>query len=148
MFSSFLNPFQILDSSKLIEFADNNFRLDENGRKFSKRVESSVGKGEIARYEQFLLFLLCFQKTCTKTRKNQGLFGKGLIILSCKERQQPILYLSKSKTFTDNKLNSIQIMKFFEKGLKKLGKGENVAYQHFLLFCSVLNAFHQWLSSN
>ena len=40
----------------------------------SKWVENAVGKGEIARYEQFLLFPQCFQKT----RKNQGLFGKGL----------------------------------------------------------------------
>ena len=45
---------------------------------FSKRVENTVGKGEIARYEQFLLFLLCFQKLVLQTRKNQGLFGKGL----------------------------------------------------------------------
>ena len=45
-------------------FADNNFKFDENGRKFSKWVENTVGKGEIARYEQFL-FLQCFQKTCT-----------------------------------------------------------------------------------
>ena len=37
-----------------------------------------MGKGEIARYEQFLLFLQCFQKTCTAHIKNQGLFGKGL----------------------------------------------------------------------
>ena len=29
----------------------------------SKRVENTVGKREIARYEQFLLFPLCFQKT-------------------------------------------------------------------------------------
>ena len=28
----------------------------------SKWVENTVGKGEIARYEQFLLFLQCFQK--------------------------------------------------------------------------------------
>ena len=55
---------QILDSSKLKGFADYNFRFDENGRKFSKRVENAVGKGEIARYEQFLLFPQCFQKTC------------------------------------------------------------------------------------
>ena len=46
------------------EFADDNFRFDENGRKFSKRVENTVGKGEIARYEQFLLFPQCFQKAC------------------------------------------------------------------------------------
>ena len=30
-----------------------------------KWVENTVGKGEIARYEQFLLFLQCFQKTCS-----------------------------------------------------------------------------------
>ena len=51
---------QILDSSKLREFADDNFKLDENGRQFSKRVENTAGKGEIARYEQFLLFPECF----------------------------------------------------------------------------------------
>ena len=27
-------------------------------------VENTVGKGEIARYEQFLLFPQCFQKAC------------------------------------------------------------------------------------
>ena len=53
---------QILDSSKLKEFADNNFKFDENGRKLTKQVENTVGKGEIARYEQFLLFPQCFQK--------------------------------------------------------------------------------------
>ena len=55
----------ILDPSKLKEFADNNFKFNKNGRKFSKWLENSVGKGEIACYEQFLLFPLCFQKTCT-----------------------------------------------------------------------------------
>ena len=55
---------QILDSSKLKEFADDNFKFDENGRKLSKRVENMVGKGEIARNEQFLLFPQCFQKAC------------------------------------------------------------------------------------
>ena len=30
------------------EFADDNFKFDENGRKFSKRVENTVGKEEIA----------------------------------------------------------------------------------------------------
>ena len=37
-----------MDSSKLKEFADDNFKFDENGRKFSKRVENTVGKVEIA----------------------------------------------------------------------------------------------------
>ena len=40
---------QILDSSKPKEFADVNFRFDENGRKFGE-------KREIASYEQFFLF--------------------------------------------------------------------------------------------
>ena len=53
-----------LDSSKLKEFADNNFSFDENGKKLSKRVENAVGKGEIARYEQFLLFPQRFPTTC------------------------------------------------------------------------------------
>ena len=39
------------------------FKFDENGGKFSKRVENIVGKGEITHYEQFLLFPQCFQKT-------------------------------------------------------------------------------------
>ena len=38
-------------------------KLNKNGKKFSKRVENTEGKGEIARYEQFLLFPQCFQKT-------------------------------------------------------------------------------------
>ena len=37
-----------------------------------------MGKGEIARYEQFLLFPQCFQTLEQQTRKNQVLFGKGL----------------------------------------------------------------------
>ena len=56
---------QILDFSKLKDFADDNFEFDENGRKFSWRVENTVGGGEISRNEQFLLFQQCFQKTCT-----------------------------------------------------------------------------------
>ena len=36
-----------------VRLADDNFKFDE---KFSTQVENTVGKGEIARYEQFLLF--------------------------------------------------------------------------------------------
>ena len=39
---------QILDSSKLKEVVDGNFKFDKNGRKLSKRVENTVGKGEIS----------------------------------------------------------------------------------------------------
>ena len=50
---------QILDSSKLKELADHNFKFAKNGRKLSKWVENTAGKGEIARYEQFLLVPQC-----------------------------------------------------------------------------------------
>ena len=56
---------EILDLSNLKKLADGNFTCDENGGKFSERVENTVGKVEIARNEQFLLFLLFFLKTCT-----------------------------------------------------------------------------------
>ena len=55
----------ILDASKLKEFAGDNFKFDEDDRMFTKRGENAGGKGEIARYEQFLLFPQCFQKTFT-----------------------------------------------------------------------------------
>ena len=56
---------QIVDTSKLKEFADDNFKFDrkkkkKNGRKFSKRVENTVGKGEIM--SNFSFFPQCFQK--------------------------------------------------------------------------------------
>ena len=57
--SSKHNPFpnkKFLDSSKLKEIADDNFKFDENGGKFSKCVENTIGKGEVARYKQFLSF--------------------------------------------------------------------------------------------
>ena len=56
---------QILDYSKPKEFADDNFKFDENGRKLTKRVEKTVGKGEIASDVQFLLFPQCFLQICT-----------------------------------------------------------------------------------
>ena len=54
---------QILDRPILKEFADDNFKFDQKGRKFTPmRIENTVGKGEIAGYEQPLLSQ-CFQKT-------------------------------------------------------------------------------------
>ena len=71
-----------LDTPILKEFADDDSELDGNGRKFYNRVENTVGKREIACYEQFLLFPQCFLKRLVlQTRKKQGLFGKGLRLL-------------------------------------------------------------------
>ena len=55
-----LSKRQILDASKLSEFADDNFECDENDRKFSKRVENTLGKGGIARYKHFSFYPQCF----------------------------------------------------------------------------------------
>ena len=38
-----------------------------------KRVENTVEKGEIAHFEQFLLFPLCFQKPCVADFGKPGL---------------------------------------------------------------------------
>ena len=46
-------------------------------------VENTVGKGEIARYEQFLLFPQCFQKTC-----NADTYKPGLVWERVKEISQ------------------------------------------------------------
>ena len=68
---------QILDSSKLKEFADDSFKFDG---KFSKRVENTVEKGEIARHEQFLHFSPCFKRLVLQTRKNPDLFEKSITL--------------------------------------------------------------------
>ena len=63
-----------------------------------------MGKGEIACFEQFLLFPQCFQRLVLKTHKNQGLFGKELTLKS-KRGQNSVFELffqfSFSKTFRD-----------------------------------------------
>ena len=68
---------------RLKEFADDNFKFDENGRKLSKRVENTVGKGEIAPYEQFLLFPQCFQKACFPGASKGVIVWEWVIIVLC-----------------------------------------------------------------
>ena len=83
------------------DFADKNFKLDENGRKLSKLVENTVGKGEIARYKQFLLFPQCFQKACFPGA------SKGVIVwewVNLSSANTFNLYLSKTLLF-DKGLN-------------------------------------------
>ena len=45
---------------RLKELEDDNFKFIENDKSFPKQVENTVGKGDIARCEQFFLFRLCF----------------------------------------------------------------------------------------
>ena len=62
------------------------------------------GKGEIARYEQFLLFPQCFQMVCFPGA------SKGVIVWEWVKRRKLIL---------------IEWKTFWEKGEKCCGKGDN-----------------------
>ena len=48
-------------------------KFDENGRKLSKQVENTVGKGEIAHYEQFFQFSTMFSKVLYYRHVKTGL---------------------------------------------------------------------------
>ena len=55
----FINPLQnnkILDVTKLKAFADNKLNMTKTMISLFERVENSVGKGENAGYQHFLLF--------------------------------------------------------------------------------------------
>ena len=67
-----LTPFtkrQILDFLILKKFVTDNFSIDENGRKFSERVENAMSN--------FSFSHNVFSRLELQTCKNQGLFGKG-----------------------------------------------------------------------
>ena len=53
------------DLLKLKELSDDNNEYDENGGKFSKRIENTAGRGKTAHFEQFILFPQCFRATST-----------------------------------------------------------------------------------
>ena len=92
------------------EYADDNFKFDESGRKLSKPVENTVVKGEIAPY--------------------------GVIVWEWVNSlpNDKILDQSNFKELEDNKVNVTKKLKFVL-GMAEniLGKVENAGYQHFLV---------------
>ena len=54
-----------LDSSKLREFADDNFKFDENGRKFSKTGRKHFGKMRNCSLRAVSPYRTMFSKDCT-----------------------------------------------------------------------------------
>ena len=79
-----------------------NIGMETDGRKFSKWLENTVGKGKIARYEQFLLVTSnfsfshsVFKRLILQTYENQGLFGKGLSL----SQTSPGFYMSALQVF-------------------------------------------------
>ena len=110
--------------------ADGNFKFDENSRKFSKWLENTVGKEEIARYEQFLLFPQCFQKACF-----QGA-SKGVIVWECVNSLQ---HQRKMEAFLDDKINANKSVQFVSEFETKLLEKEK------MLVTSILSFFHNVL---
>ena len=68
-------------------------------------LENIVGKQEIARYEQFLLFPLMFSKCCLLLmRQNEYLYSKGL-----KKKKTAESELTCSWTFFMNSISSSRV---------------------------------------
>ena len=72
-----LNP---LPDDKLKEFADDNFKFDENGRKLSKQVENTVGKGEFLVMSNFSFSHSVFKRLVSQGRQKVSLCGNGLMM--------------------------------------------------------------------
>ena len=69
---------QVLDSSKLKELVDDNFKFDENGRKFSKWVQNTVGKKRNCSLRAISPFSTWFSKdSYCRHVKNKACFEKG-----------------------------------------------------------------------
>ena len=70
---------KILDSSNLKEFADDNFEFEKNGEKLSKKGRKYCVKTRHCLLRAIFPFPTVFSKNFTEgTKKNQGLFAKGL----------------------------------------------------------------------
>ena len=55
------------------EFADNNFKYDENGTKFPKREENTGEKEKLLITSNFSFFHIVFESLVLQTHKNKGL---------------------------------------------------------------------------
>ena len=69
---------KILDSSKLKEFADDNFKFDKNGREFSEREKTQWDKEKLLVMSNISLCHRVFRRNVAQTSKNKGLFGRRL----------------------------------------------------------------------
>ena len=74
----YIKPFpkQILDSFKLKDFADDNLEFGKMAECYPKRLENTVGKGEIACYEQFLLSPVFSKDLYCRHLKTRACLGK------------------------------------------------------------------------
>ena len=74
-----IKPFskqQILDSSKLKQFEVDNFKFNENGRKFSKREESTVEKEKLLVTSNFSFSPSAFKRLVLQTSKTRAIWER------------------------------------------------------------------------
>ena len=117
LFFSQTTNFRLFQTERLCR---RQLKCDENRRRYSKRIENTVGKGEIARYEQFLLFPQCFQRVVLETHQNQG--------LDC----------FKLKDFADDNFKfDANGRNFFKRVENTVAKGEIARYENLLLLNTV-----------
>ena len=95
---------QILDSSKLKEFADDNSKFDENGRKLSRWVENTEGKEKLLVTSNFSFSYSVFKRYTLQKRENPGLvlervmslFHRALLVLFFTKRASVNLHRPQS----------------------------------------------------
>ena len=109
------------------------FKSDENDRKFSKRVENTVGKRRNCSLRAISPFPTVFSRDLyCRHVKTRAFFGKGLTL------HQMTNFWTKFKGLADNKPNATKIIKMmicvFDRVENIVGKGGNAGYQHLLLF--------------
>ena len=108
-----------------------------------------MGKGEIARFAQFILFPQCFYKTYPAITE-KGLVCERVKAFADHKFHSPILALEQHKKYKNSRLDIIETMNvesgvahkpikchFLKSNLNKVntvGKGENASYTRFLLF--------------
>ena len=78
------------------DFADNNFKFDENNEKFPKTVENTEKQKKLFITSNFYFPHSVFKRHVQQTCKNKGLFGKELKIAKSFE---PTLYANALSPF-------------------------------------------------
>ena len=109
---------KLLDSSKLKAFADDKLNAAVMMISVFDRVENTVGKGEHAGYQHFLLFPQCFPKTFPYRRLHKSLQPTILILMKMAES-----YPNQQKTlWKKEKLLNMSNFSFFHCVFKRLDK--------------------------
>ena len=105
------------------QFADDSFKFDENGRKFTQMpIEILLAKKKLLLTSN-IFFPSVFKRLKLQTHKTRGLFGKGLTVL-LKLVVQPYLFtlslfspIKRHYSTVPVKLQNVEILLKYEKAL-------------------------------